>query len=191
MAYILPGVVIETSLFLLFPEFGHYVPLGNYAVLLGVAILLSLLSGIVGLLLEPGLTNFWCSIHQESEFNARSNLYERSATLLTYLQLKQKDSKYIDALSGEFVLTFNTTLFLLPISFASMVTPQTDCEPLWYPIPGSVILIVSFIAILWICPRLKKQVLDCLETMDTVLRNDNSDSAEEIKQRIDSKNGKE
>lgn len=166
MALVIPGGIISTAVFVLFPEAIRSLRIGNNGFLevTGIILLVALVAAHLPFYFERYLLDrIWQALFPNARILERQALASARSAVITRSQITGVSHQHFDQTLSEFILFNNTSFWLLLMALARLATPV---ESVYVVIFAGIILVASIVTLLFACPFFKKSYLDALELLD-------------------------
>lgn len=168
LAFILPGLIITSTLMLFFPELRALIPSGGSIEFIGVVIIMSFINGHPAFLFERHfLDTLWNKIFPKLRIKERIYLADNRSQIIADAEINGLSHSHYDQTLGEFILFNNTSFWLFFISAIQIIRgPYTMIS-----IIAVTTLLASFISLVFVSPFFKKSYIDILETLQKETHN--------------------
>lgn len=151
---------------MLFPEFKLLIEEISAFESVSMILIISFLNGHPVYLFEKiFLDKLWERLYKNYNIRSRDGIYNRSK-IIANAEINKIKYSYYDQTLGEFILFTNTSVWIFFLSITSLFLKSETRPPFMINL---IILIITIIAIVFVCPIYKKNYLDILDEINLKL----------------------
>ncbi len=176
LSFVLPGLVIYSSIYLLFPEVRIFIDGLNAFQSFAAIIVISFFQGHPAFIAEIKLLNpIWKKLYSNYKLDRPGHELNRTR-IIALAESHNIIHNQFDQIIGEFILYTNTSLWVLVIVLYSFFYDHSNSPPL---VVSLIMLLITLIALFMVCPKFKKSYLDILEIILEQLKKIEENETEE------------